>query len=745
MFSRLKKGFKKLTDDMGKGKKHKYNKGWAPHATKSSSTKTTVRDAGLGSSSYSDYKTAGGDDGPPTWEQVRDECLEQGTLWEDPDFPCDASSIFYQNPPSVWPNVEFKRPPEICDDPQLFVDGATRMDVKQGILGDCWLLAGVAGLATNERLLHRVVPDNQSFNEGEYAGVFRFLFWQYGRWVEVLVDDRLPTCNNKLIYMHSDDRNEFWSALLEKAYAKLCGCYECLSGGLTSEAMTDFTGGVVERFELRDKAPEDLWPTMLHARKRLSLMGCSIDASPDQMEAELDNGLIIGHAYTITDVRNVETENGPVNLVRSRNPWGSEHEWKGAWGDESDEWNSISEEDREALGLTFEDDGEFWMSFEDWSTEFQRLEICYLGPDTLLDEDEGELADSVGKWEGNLNIGSWRRRVNAGGCRNYNTFWTNPQYRITIEDADEDDDEGTQRVVIGVMQKDRRKMRAQGERELTIGYAVYKLDDPNRGTLDERWFKTNAMVAKSGTFTNLREVSDHHRLEPGDYVVIPSTFEPNEEGDFIVRVISEKPDDMAELDDETATAEPDAEELGDDDDEEPEKADRAKAAFEAIAGEDGEISAYELKDVLNQIFMEEFEFDGFSTDMCRSMVAMKDADLSGKLGFSDFTDLWSDLRLCRKAFKMLDTDGNSYFESYEFRRVLNTMAPALGLQGLKVSNATFNAIVMRYSDNDGHVRFDDCVACFIKLKCMFETYKDNDQGGEASFGQDEFIQLTMYT
>jgi len=70
---------------------------------------------------------------------------------------------------------------------------------------------------------------------------------------------------------------------------------------------------------------------------------------------------------------------------------------------------------------------------------------------------------------------------------------------------------------------------------------VVQLKDPNCGPLDLNYFKYNASVAKSPSFVNMREVCGRHKLPPGTYCVVPSTFGPNEEGDFLVRLFTEKP------------------------------------------------------------------------------------------------------------------------------------------------------------------------------------------------------------
>jgi len=60
-----------------------------------------------------------------------------------------------------------------------------------------------------------------------------------------VIDDLLPVDDDgQLIFVKSDSNNEFWPALLEKAYAKLNGTYGSLDGGLPRDGMVDLSGKV---------------------------------------------------------------------------------------------------------------------------------------------------------------------------------------------------------------------------------------------------------------------------------------------------------------------------------------------------------------------------------------------------------------------------------------------------------------------------------------------------------------------
>jgi len=156
-------------------------------------------------------------------------------------------------------------------------------------------------LANNQELVNLVVPHDQSF-EQNYAGIFRFRFWNYGEWVEVVVDDHLPTRNNRLTFCRNlKDQNETFGPLLEKAYAKLNKCYFNLISGEIIDALIDLTGGVHEHYDikpfLKDPKKEKnlLWNTILASFETKSMIGCVIDPRNEVQEENLQNHLASGN------------------------------------------------------------------------------------------------------------------------------------------------------------------------------------------------------------------------------------------------------------------------------------------------------------------------------------------------------------------------------------------------------------------------------------------------------------------
>ncbi|XP_040038758.2 calpain-5 isoform X2 [Gasterosteus aculeatus] len=336
-----------------------------------------------------------------SFHSLRRSCLRRGALFKDPLFPATAQSLFYKREPP--PGLTWRRPREICKDPRLFVDGISTRDLHQGSLGNCWMVAAISCLASEPSLWKKVIPDHvgQDWNPkhpDQYAGIFHFRFWRLGRWTDVVVDDRLPvSADGVLLFCRSATPREFWSALLEKAYAKLNGCYEALEGGNTTEVLIDFTGGVSEPLSLDREAlglhshhRRAFFQTLAKAHERKALITCSIrPAEGEAVESVMDCGLVRGHAYGVTAVRKVrlgETVPGWTSrlfMVRMRNPWGTTH-WTGAWSQGSQQWQEMSRAEREKTGLTVRDVGEFWMDFEDFCHYFTDVVVCRLVERALL-------------------------------------------------------------------------------------------------------------------------------------------------------------------------------------------------------------------------------------------------------------------------------------------------------------------------------------------------------------------------
>nr|KAF6499285.1 calpain 3 [Molossus molossus] len=713
-----------------------------------------------------------------TFEQLHKKCLEKKILYVDPEFPPDETSLFYSQKFPI--QFVWKRPPEICENPRFIIGGANRTDICQGELGDCWFLAAIACLTLHEHLLFRVIPHDQSFIEN-YAGIFHFQFWRYGDWVDVVIDDCLPTYNNQLVFTKSNHRNEFWSALLEKAYAKLHGSYEALKGGNTTEAMEDFTGGVTEFFEIKD-APRDMYKIMKKAIERGSLMGCSIDTIvPVQYETRMACGLVKGHAYSVTGLDETLFKDEKVRLVRLRNPWG-QMEWTGSWSDGWEDWSFVDKDEKARLQHQVTEDGEFWMSYDDFIHHFTKLEICNLTADALE-------SDKLQTWTVSVNEGRWVRGCSAGGCRNFpDTFWTNPQYRLKLleEDDDPEDSEVICSFLVALMQKNRRKDRKLGANLFTIGFAIYEVPKEMHGNkqhLQKDFFLYNASKARSKTYINMREVSERFRLPPSEYVIVPSTYEPHQEGEFILRVFSEKRNLSEDVENTISVDRPvkkkkpkpiifvsdranSNKELGVDQEAEegkdktsPDKQEKSpqprpgntdpeteeqqhfRNIFKQIAGDDMEICADELMNILNTVVNKhkDLKTQGFTLESCRSMIALMDTDGSGRLNLQEFHHLWKKIKAWQKIFKHYDTDQSGTINSYEMRNAVNDA-------GFHLNSQLYDIITMRYADKYMNINFDSFICCFVRLEGMFRAFNafDKDGDGIIKLNVLEWLQLTMY-
>ena len=370
-------------------------------------------------------------------------CQQNNGKYGDTDFPPNDASL-YKNPAEPpdyaesTPVVEWMRPEEALksgneDEIKMISQGLRPGDVKQGTLGDCWLLGAFLVLATHPELLQNLIV-----KDGIKFGFAVFQFFKNGEWKQVLVDTRLPyTRENKVpLYGHCADPTEVWVPLMEKAYAKLHGCYENLNGGSLVEALVDLTGGVSEKIFLQTEEAKDamengqLWKELRKYFQAGYLLGCSnskIDEAGVQEEGAGNQGIQFNHAYGIMDIRVALG----IQLIRIRNPWGY-GEWTGRFADEDEAWDDAKGL-KEELKYQFEDDGTWWMRYDDWYNNYNRVYVCKVFPPNW------QQYSIIRQWEGNTAGGPYPPDVDRDETTGVHTtldtndkWFNNPQFRLTV-------------------------------------------------------------------------------------------------------------------------------------------------------------------------------------------------------------------------------------------------------------------------------------------------------------------------
>ncbi|TNN51074.1 Calpain-3 [Liparis tanakae] len=122
--------------------------------------------------------------------------------------------------------------------------------------------------------------------------------------------------------------------------------------------------------------------------------------------------------------------------------------------------------------------------------------------------------------------------------------------------------------------------------------------------------------------------------------------------------------------------------------EESEEDQQFRDIFQEIAGDDREITASELKDVLNRM------------------------DETGRLNLQEFRHLWNKIKQWQGIFQHYNADQSGSINSYEMRNAVNDA-------GFRLNNQLYDIITMRYANESMNIDFDSFISCLVRLEAMF--------------------------
>lgn len=417
----------------------------------------------------------------------------------------------------------------------------------QGKLTPYWFPILVAILKEND-MFELVMPNlsiQNTFNKDRsviipasmtYCGTFQFCFRRGSVLENVIIDDLLPTTVNcHLLSAISSNSDEFFPALIEKAYAKFLGGYYNVENESFIGALMDFTGGLPET--LYKGIDEKLTETEIETyyRKIVNMIGdsfviCQVDRhselnghSEDSPPTEYQIYKVTGHTQLpleppdgiLSDLVNTITiSRGEFIPVMRISPLTNADETSGLDKYILHEWQNCTILVKKKYGVEFNSNKENWISLENLINASERVVIFHM----FYRNPIVALAKKQPYWKYTFFESFWHRDIQKGNIDTIGKeFLKNNQYLVSV-----DEDEGaTIKIMLTNIQKytDIGPNTIQLGNNTEIGLTVFEVEK-NRiyrvHDLEHTYERTCQVDFETGRYLVLSA-----DLERGHYVVIP--------------------------------------------------------------------------------------------------------------------------------------------------------------------------------------------------------------------------------
>lgn len=195
------------------------------------------------------------------FDEIFEDCKKKNKKFTDSEFPPDQTSLskkwdgLTEKQRNSWKNYVWRRAGEIFgNDYDIFYQEIEPNDIRQGNLGNCYLLSSLSSLAERPYIVKKIF---HTVEKNDY-GIYSVWFNSNGTWTNIIIDDYFPCLNEKAGPAFSRaNGNELWVLIIEKAYAKMFGSYHSIEGGNPAVALRDLTGAPYENKD--EGSQEEMW------------------------------------------------------------------------------------------------------------------------------------------------------------------------------------------------------------------------------------------------------------------------------------------------------------------------------------------------------------------------------------------------------------------------------------------------------------------------------------------------------